>query len=340
MNLLNLCKSIYDLARHIRVGGEIIDGEVYHELVQVLESVISDNEELEKRIASYEELFARMLETNDNVGYAVGLELLAQDIENLFFTKIYKRNVDLNEARTEYSYRAYKKYYGYDSEINNKWFGKNKRGAFVTAITGNYDELIDPVVVEDDMDYICFSDSDVKSNVWKTRIIDFNCEYDNIRKARYCKIMTHKLLPDYDYCIWIDGKFRVIGDIKELIKRYSIDSPLLCFPHFERDCIYDEADACIGLKKGNIQEIIDQIKTYISEGYPAHNGLVDTGVMIKSLTDVGLNQLMELWWKEIENRSVRDQLSFNYVCNKLAFKYDLTDLFLYKNNYIETLKEH
>ena len=62
-----------------------------------------------------------------------------------------------------------------------------------TAIFNNYDKLKDPLIVDKDVDYVCFTDSqDVVSNIWKViKINEFH--RDSRRTARLIKILAHKI---------------------------------------------------------------------------------------------------------------------------------------------------
>ncbi len=210
------------------------------------------------------------------------------------------------------------------------------RGVVYTAITGGYDHLHDPAFVDPSLDYVCFTDSStIKSNVWQIKQIENPNNLDNIRLARRHKIMCTEYVGEYDYSIWVDGKVQIIGDLKELIHTYHKGSPLLCFPHFVRDCIYDEANACVNAKKGNFLEIEKQVAQYKNSGYPAHNGLIDSCILFRSHHANALEKLMSAWWNEVQTQSTRDQLSFNYVCYTQGFNYDLCNLYSEDNPYTQ-----
>ena len=211
------------------------------------------------------------------------------------------------------------------------------KGVVYTAVTGGYDQIHLPEYIDPALDYICFTDKkELKSDVWQIRQIENPLGLDNIRLARHHKILCENYVGDYDYSIWVDGKIKITGDLLEIIRRYHLHSPLLCFSHYERDCIYQEADVCKSMGKGNAAEIDHQITKYKSEDYPEHNGLVDTCVLFRSHGNDSLNTMLSAWWHEVETESVRDQLSFNYACNKTGFEYDLCNLYLYGNPYFVT----
>jgi hypothetical protein len=208
------------------------------------------------------------------------------------------------------------------------------KGVVYTAITGEYDNLTKPLYINPSWKYICFTNNkSISSDIWEIRYLENDAKLDNIRLARRCKILCTEYLPDYDYSIWCDGKIQIKSDLYDIIKLYHLSSPMLCMPHYERNCIYEEANACIEAKKGNEKEILNQISRYRSENYPEHNGLVDSCVLFRCHNNKKLNQMLQMWWHEIENESTRDQLSFEYSCWKTNFRYDLCNFSIYNNPY-------
>lgn len=179
-----------------------------------------------------------------------------------------------------------------------------------TVITGNYDKLRQPKVVNPEWDYICFTDQKVSSDIWQIRFIPKEVsELSNVKKQRYIKINHHKVLPEYDLTIYIDASMEIIKDLGELI---DINYDFIACKHPFRNCIYDECAAVVKGKRDTIENVNRVYTKYQSENYPAHNGLIETGFMIRKNTPY-VNEIMESWWDEVLNYSHRDQLSLNYV---------------------------
>ncbi|MBO7719051.1 MAG: glycosyltransferase, partial [Methanosphaera sp.] len=211
----------------------------------------------------------------------------------------------------------------------------DKKMVVYTAVTGTYDEPLIPQERIEGFDYICFTDNPfLKSDFWDIRPIECD-ELNATQTARMYKILAHKYLSDYDYSLWIDTNIEIIGDIRDFINKYSIENKLLAFKHPQRDCIYDEADECLRLKKDDMDNIIPQINRYKQEGYPEHNGLISSGILFRKHNDPDVIRLMEDWFGQLLEGSYRDQLSFNYVCYKNNFKYDATDSYIFKNEYFQ-----
>lgn len=307
---------------HFSSSAKYIDiTQKYHEYIDseffiLQEAIKSDNNILCKKILE---------------NLILSLQTFVYTDKNLLIEREYS-NLTLSCA--EFSHEQYDKNVHKYLPSNNAFNGK---GVIYTAITGGYDQIHDPEYVDPSLDYICFTDNpNIKTNIWTIRPIESPLGLDNIRLARYHKIMCENFVGEYDYSIWVDGKIKIIGDMKDIINKYHVNSPLLCFAHYERDCIYDEAMVCKEMGKGNPDSIDKQISRYKEENYPTHNGLVDTCVLIRKHGNENLINMLSLWWNEVKNQSVRDQLSFNYACYKTGFEYDLCNLYLYGNPYFVT----
>lgn len=247
-------------------------------------------------------------------------KILSQNFfTNLFINKIYTQ-----------SYKNRK-----DSNIMK--ISTNSKIVVYTAITGNYDILNDPIYINKNFKYVCFTDNcNIRSNIWEINYIkDQNQDYN--RKAKKYKVLPHLFLKNYDISIWVDGNFLIIGDLEEYIYKYMIFSNMLCFVHPYRKCIYDEAKVCIELGLDSKNIVKKQMEKYIKDNYPKNKGLAACGILVRKHMSKDVINIMENWWREINEYSKRDQLSFDYVCWKNKFQYDISNLYCYNNNYVKTL---
>lgn len=228
------------------------------------------------------------------------------------------------------------------------------RIAVYTSVFGGYDNLIDEQFQMDGVDYICYTDSDIKSDVWEIRKSTpiYN---DPNRNAKKYKVLPHRYLQDYDWSVWIDGNIKVISDIRGLCggESYKLYDHMQVFD--KRNCIYDEAHAILnfgkinserypekGIKnwKDNPQLIVKQMNRYISEGYPKQNGLVTTPIMIRNHMNSDTIKHNEDWWSEIKHNSKRDQLSFNYIAWKNKFNFVYLEGDSRNNEYFVSMGKH
>lgn len=147
---------------------------------------------------------------------------------------------------------------------------------------------------------------------WETRPPAF-ADSDARRLARHHKTLSHELFPDATFTIWHDGNLRLRVDPWKLVDthlREGVD--LASFKHRDRECVYEELEACIRFDKDDPARMRAQIERYRQAGYPARNGLAETGIVVRRHGHP-IRELNQAWWREIENGSVRDQLSFDYV---------------------------
>lgn len=202
-----------------------------------------------------------------------------------------------------------------------------------TAIFGNRDRLMRPTAFKN-VDYICFTDNpSLKSDIWK--IVYVKEGEDPRRLAKIYKILPHKFLPNYQYSLWVDGTHVPIQNPWIMVKKFLKHKDIALFSHFKRNCIYEEAKACIELNKDDSQVIIDQVTKYLREGFPRHAGLATCTVILRRHHQRAILSAMEDWWKEIVNHSVRDQLSFNYIMQKNQLEYEIIPGNVYKNKYFQ-----
>jgi hypothetical protein len=137
---------------------------------------------------------------------------------------------------------------------------------------------------------------------------------DNRKKARYIKLNPHLVLPPHDISIWIDHCLEPrFEDISELLKYLNFgNSSIMCFPHPERDCLYDEGQVVLKLKLDTPEIVNTQMNRYHSMSFPRNYGLFENGFIVRR-NNLKSKMFNETWWKEISKNSGRDQLSQMFV---------------------------
>lgn len=190
----------------------------------------------------------------------------------------------------------------------------------ITSIAGGYERLREDFK-ESDARHIAFLDEDsmieaVGIDLWDCRECDISSDEPR-RNAKIHKIIPHKFidLGEDDISIWIDGNVSLNITPQELADLWLKDKDIAVCKHFERDCVYEEAEACKMSRLDNPVLINQQMKRYKQAGYPENNGLCECGLIVRRHTPE-INALSEQWWEEVKNGSSRDQLSFNYVFDK------------------------
>ena len=211
-----------------------------------------------------------------------------------------------------------------------------------TCISGQYDNLIEPLFVSKDVDYVCFTDQPFISNIWQIRPIPEELNnLTQVKRQRYIKVNPHRYLSDYETSIWVDANITIKGCMNYLINicKWST-SPVTVPKHPKRSCTYDEANEVIKLNK-DVSEIVQpQILKYKEEKFPEKYGLVQTGIMFRKHNDPKCIKLMETWWNEIEQHSHRDQLSFNYAVWKTGIGFNYIDKNIFKSDWFKLNNKH
>lgn len=191
-----------------------------------------------------------------------------------------------------------------------------------TAIFGGIkDRLYPPGGDNDGVRFVAFVDdpSAKAPDGWKLRGAVESLP-NKRRQARWHKTHPHKLFPAADYTLWIDGCLTPRYSVRLMIEECLQGRDLCVFKHGERSCLYQELEACLRLRKDDPQVMRRQVDEYRRQGYPYLNGLAETTAVLRRHISA-IEQFDECWWREIRNGSLRDQLSFDYVCRCSGISY-------------------
>lgn len=131
--------------------------------------------------------------------------------------------------------------------------------------------------------------------------------------AREVKTCIHKFVPDADYWLWIDSNCLIKRDPRDLLK-YVESCDIAVMPHPERSNIIEEAQTIFKWKNDQSKNLQFQIDEYYKEGY-IPSSLYETKVLLRRNTEK-IRKFNELWWDNLKNYSIRDQISFPYVAWK------------------------
>ena len=188
--------------------------------------------------------------------------------------------------------------------------------AVYTCLFG-YSELFNDFQYQrDDIDFICFTDDpDLRSDFWKIELLPRRV-LDPARAAKKIKALPHVYLAQYDCSLYVDNTVRLKAAPKRFFEEYlaPAKSPLVCFRHHERDCIYEEAKAVLALGFDTPERVNPQMELYRYLGYPAKNGLAKSTLLLRRHQDPALQRVMNSWQEQIFSHSRRDQLSMLPAC--------------------------
>lgn len=173
-----------------------------------------------------------------------------------------------------------------------------------TSVTGDKDQLMEDQNTEG-ANFVAFTDKE--SDTWEVRK-PYDKFKDDRRNSRVAKLMPH-LFFKTKYSVYLDGNITLKVPAQQLVDEFLKDKDIAVFRHVGRDCVYDEAQACMALGKGNPQELAEQVRDYARIGHKEHAGLCECGVIIRRHTDQ-VARWNEKWWAQYCRYSDRDQVSF------------------------------
>jgi hypothetical protein len=201
-----------------------------------------------------------------------------------------------------------------------------------TVLIGPYEELKEPTFITPGWDYLCFTDqNNDQGNYWAKAIL--NKSDSPQQTAREIKI---KGLP-VQQSIYVDASFQINCNLDDFWNKHykgGITAPR----HPARACAYREGQICMRRDLDG-KRVEKQVNRYADEGMPAHGGLISSGILMRDNSQP-VKDFCALWWEQIVNGSLRDQIGFAYCDWKLpgvahTFNYDYrvgTD-FLYTKHY-------
>jgi Protein of unknown function (DUF616) len=205
------------------------------------------------------------------------------------------------------------------------------RRVVYTCLFGHSELFNDFEYERDGIDFVCFTDDpELRSEFWKIELMPRRA-LDPARAAKKIKALPHVYLAQYDESLYIDNTVRLKATPKRLFEDYlaPANSPLVCFRHPERDCVYDEARVVVSIGFDTPQRVNPQMALYRYLGYPAHNGLAKSTFMLRRHHDPSLQRMLNTWIEQILCHSRRDQLSMlpscwfeNFRPDYIALKFD------------------
>lgn len=177
-----------------------------------------------------------------------------------------------------------------------------------TAIFGDYDDLKEPMFVTPGWKYICFTDQDLKSDVWEVRKVPV-MPCGSVKTARHYKINFHKHI-EAEFSMWIDATFVINTNLNRWWRQFR--EPFTTIDHPFDDCIYKEAVSCLEIQRGEPDLIRKQITDYHADGLPENFGLISSGILMRQRAPE-VTEFCEQWWAQVEKYSSRDQIAFTYT---------------------------
>jgi len=224
-----------------------------------------------------------------------------------------------------------------NGEAKREWGGK---GVVYTCTIFSRNELQQPEYINMNWDYICFTKEKEKwgtrEGVWEYR--DFNVENcENPRMLlNMCILKPHILLPEYDYSIWVNPAYKIIGDLELFMESFGRRGSLLAFPAYITDDVYEIMQTGLHSDEENIRMRKKTIQ-YEKEGYPHHYGMISNNILLRNHKDEKMRDVMETWWDEAMQCDKLWNFGFNYAAWKHNFNFAICDAFVEINSYFKNM---
>ncbi|KAL5561243.1 hypothetical protein UlMin_030990 [Ulmus minor] len=166
--------------------------------------------------------------------------------------------------------------------------------------------------------------------IWRLILLKHPPYDEPRRNGKVPKILTHRLFPEAQYSIWIDGKMELIVDPLLMLERYLWRGKhtFAIAQHKHHHSIYEEADSN-KRRKRYARPLIDlHMKIYRYEGMESWSpnkktvsDVPEGAIIVREHTAMS-NLFSCLWFNEVNLFTPRDQLSFGYVVYRLQGSFE------------------
>jgi len=200
---------------------------------------------------------------------------------------------------------------------------------FVSAIYGGYDT---PKPLTFGEGVLFTDDPDLDAPGW-TVVVDRRYAHLHPRlQAKAPKLQPHVFHPDIPVSTWVDGSMLVNPAVESIEP-----AGLRFFRHPNRDNVLDEAHVSAGMAKYGGLPVYEQARHYVSQGLEP--GLWASGFHVRGISQPGVVEFFDVWWRENLLWTYQDQLSLPWARQQTGV--EIVDIpgDLYANPYF-TLAAH
>ncbi len=206
----------------------------------------------------------------------------------------------------------------------DRYFGTEQIAVY-TAVFGGYDDVPEPLIRPDNIDYFLISETapagtdheentsgGAKRSRWNYMsakdVVPEEYLSDPVLANRWCKMHPHLLFPNFTLSVYVDSNVLIVSDLTALTHTMQT-FPAAMFLHKQRDCVYEEIRACILKKKDKEETLRAQEALLRSHHIPEHAGLLEAPVIVRRHNDPRCKDLMDAWWDAFRQGSRRDQIA-------------------------------
>lgn len=200
-----------------------------------------------------------------------------------------------------------------------------KRFVIYSAIIGQYDNPLQPAIVDDRFDYVLFSNylPEGKLGVWQIKRVDYVNPIQT-KIARYVKTHPESLLPQYEASLWHDANIRIKDQCvyDRFVELFEKKVAVASVKHPGWDCVYEELFRVLDFRYESEKTALNWGHLLRAMNYPRHVGLIETNLLFRIHSRCDVAKMDALWWSYIEKYSRRDQLSLPLVLKESGTRCD------------------
>ena len=218
-----------------------------------------------------------------------------------------------------------------------------------TVITGNYDTIKQPLVVEEGVEYYLFTNNPgiVDAGVWK--VVQIPSEQwqgrtereNNILLSRKVKMLPHKYLPiDAEWSIYIDADMLIKEPLTQLSKDLHEETLFAACMHSYCGSVREEIDDLVTKDMVDATQIENQWQRYVEWDFEDNLGISENGLLVRRHNEARVIALMRMWWDEYQNGCLRDQVSLMPCIYRTGFMqyFQFIEMDIRNNNFVEVMK--
>ena len=220
-----------------------------------------------------------------------------------------------------------------------------------TVITGNHDTIKQPLVVEEGVEYVLFTNNPEISEAGVWKVVQIPSEQwqgrtekeNNILLSRKVKMLPHKYLPkECELSIYVDADMLIKEPLTKLLNDLHEDTLFAACRHSYCGSVREEIEYLVAKGMVDVTQIENQWQRYVELGFEDALGISENGLLIRRHNDARVAQLMELWWEEYQNGCLRDQVSLMPCIYKEDFVpyFKFIEKNIRANEYLDLLKHN
>lgn len=180
-------------------------------------------------------------------------------------------------------------------------------------MVGGYDDILQPMVVDDRFDYVVFTDEKKidRKGVWEIRTFDYH-DVDKTRESRYPKMHPEELLPGYEAWLYTDANIQITGTwiYERFMELY--EQRVEWGGHWHCDTLFDHIYCVLLHGLESKTKCIKWSQKLRKEGFPRDYRIFENNVIFR-LNSKNVLTADQQWWKYYNEHSRRDQCILSYV---------------------------